>query len=159
VLAVFMGGLALGNRIFGKRAARLKQPLAAYGYIELAIGLYAFFFHALYTLADGVFVGVGSKIAENSGALLVLKGSLSLGLLLAPTILMGGTLPLLAGWLERREADAGRSSAQFYSVNSLGAVFGSAVAGFYLVRNWGMLSSLQMAAFVNFLVAAGALLI
>src|SRR5215210_5021582 len=44
VLAVFMGGLAVGNRVFGKRSVQLKQPLAAYGYIELAIGLYAFFF-------------------------------------------------------------------------------------------------------------------
>lgn len=42
VLAVFMGGLALGNRLFGARADKTPQPLASYGYIELAIGLYAF---------------------------------------------------------------------------------------------------------------------
>src|SRR3954470_2134554 len=73
VLAVFMGGLALGNRLFGKRAAGMKQPLAAYGYVELAIGLYAFFFHAIYTGADKVFVGVGSNFAENPSALLLVK--------------------------------------------------------------------------------------
>src|SRR5258705_9743642 len=60
VLAVFMGGLALGNRLFGKRSAKLKQPLAAYGYIELAIGLYAFFFQTIYSFADRLFVSVGS---------------------------------------------------------------------------------------------------
>src|SRR6185295_2252567 len=35
VLAVFMGGLALGNRIFGGRSDALRQPLRAYGYIEI----------------------------------------------------------------------------------------------------------------------------
>jgi spermidine synthase len=157
VLAVFMGGLALGNRLFGKRCAKLKQPLAAYGYIELTIGLYAFFFQNIYSFADKIFVSIGSHLAENSGALLMLKGSLAIGLLLLPTVLMGGTLPLLAGWLERKIADAGRGSARFYSTNSLGAVFGSGVAGFYLVQQWGMLASLQWAAFANLAVAVGAI--
>src|SRR5437868_15406773 len=66
VLAVFMGGLALGNRLFGQRSAQLKQPLAAYGYIELAIGIYAFFFYALDSAADKIFIALGSSIAENS---------------------------------------------------------------------------------------------
>src|SRR6266481_3430616 len=56
VLAVFMGGLALGNRLFGGRADRSPQPLAIYGYIELAIGLYAFFFNSFYQFEDTVFV-------------------------------------------------------------------------------------------------------
>jgi len=47
VLAVFMGGLAVGNRLFGKRADRAKRPLAIYGYIEMAIGVYGFFFNSL----------------------------------------------------------------------------------------------------------------
>src|SRR4051812_49302056 len=74
VLAVFMGGLALGNRLFGKRGAAMKQPLAAYGYIELTIGLYAFFFQSIYATADKVFVAIGSRFAENGAALLGLKG-------------------------------------------------------------------------------------
>jgi spermidine synthase len=159
VLAVFMGGLALGNRIFGKRSAQLKQPLAAYGYIELAIGLYAFFFQTIYKLADKLFISVGSGFAENGAALLALKGFLAVGLLIVPTVLMGGTLPLLAAWLERQMTDAGRGSARFYSTNSLGAVFGSGIAGFYLVQQWGMLASLQWAAFANLAVAVAAIAI
>ena len=31
VLAVFMGGLALGNKLFSGRADRARQPLAIYG--------------------------------------------------------------------------------------------------------------------------------
>src|SRR5258707_11087448 len=66
VLAVFMGGLALGNRLFGGRAGQLRQPIRAYGFIELAIGLFAFFFISLYSLADAAFIHLGSKVLDRS---------------------------------------------------------------------------------------------
>src|SRR5438876_4807834 len=64
VLAVFMGGLALGNRIFGRWADRLHQPVQAYGYLEIVIGVYAFFFPTFDRLADHIFVTLGTHIAE-----------------------------------------------------------------------------------------------
>src|SRR5207247_1689018 len=85
VLAVFMGGLALGNRLFGKQSGTLVQPLRFYGLLEIAIGLYAFFFPACYALADAVFVGIGSRVVDQRALLLPLKAVLSAGLLVAPT--------------------------------------------------------------------------
>src|SRR6266567_2557364 len=73
VLAVFMGGLALGNRLLGGKSDRLREPLRAYGFIELAIGVYAFFFSSLYNLADGAFVRIGSQVLDRSELLLALK--------------------------------------------------------------------------------------
>jgi len=156
VLATFMGGLALGNKFFGNLADRLPQPIRAYGYLEIAIGIYAFLFPNLDRLADKIFVSIGSGIAEQTGLLLALKGLLSALLLLGPTILMGGTLPLLCAWLQKTSSDAGRRSALFYSVNSLGAVAGATLAGFWLVQNLGMIASLQMTALVNVLIGATA---
>src|SRR5882724_6197648 len=101
VLAVFMGGLALGNRLFGARSDALQAPLRVYGLIEISIGLYAFFFTSLYSFADAAFVRVGSRVLTHGGLLLALKGAVSLALLLIPTVLMGGTLPLLAAWLQK----------------------------------------------------------
>src|SRR2546426_12707710 len=54
VLAVFMGGLALGNQIFGGKADQVREPVRLYGFIEVAIGLYAFFFTSLSHGADGI---------------------------------------------------------------------------------------------------------
>ena len=113
VLAVFMGGLALGNRIFGGRSDRLRQPVRAYGVLEITIGIYAFLFPAFDRLIDQLFITLGTPLAGHSGWLLALKGGLSAVLLLGPTILMGGTLPLLAAWLQKYSADAGRRSARF----------------------------------------------
>ena len=159
VLAVFMGGLALGNYIFGKKADRLRTPVRTYGFLEGAIGVYAFFFSFIYSGADQLFVSVGSRIFGNSIALLALKIALSVALLLGPTVLMGGTLPLLAAWLHKTFADSGRSSALFYGINSLGAVAGSGLAGFYLVETWGMIASLQLTALLNLAIGATAFLL
>src|SRR6188508_3849383 len=62
VLAVFMGGLALGNRLFGGKSAAMTRPLRAYGYVELVIGLYAFFFPIFFEMADQVFVALGGRL-------------------------------------------------------------------------------------------------
>jgi spermidine synthase len=151
VLAVFMGGLALGNRWVGRWADRVRNPLLLYGYFEAAAGLYAFFFPWFYAAADRLFILAGAPLLFQSGWLLALKGALSVGLLLIPTCLMGGTLPLLAAWLARESLDAGRWSARFYSTNSLGAVVGAWLAGFVLIRELGLESSLQLTAFGNVL--------
>ena len=64
VLAVFMGGLALGNLLIGRRADFLKAPLAGYGRLEVIIGLYAFCFSWLYQAVDRVFVSAGSRLID-----------------------------------------------------------------------------------------------
>lgn len=152
VLAVFMGGLALGNRIFGKRASVLVSPLSVYGYLELMIGFYAFFFPFLYRAADFLFQSSGPLILETRLLLLLLKAFLSLALLIGPTILMGGTLPLLASWLDARFADSSRWTARFYAINSLGAVLGAALAGFFLVPLLGLAATLQATGLANLVI-------
>src|SRR5436190_8048883 len=156
VLAVFMGGLALGNNIFGRKADRYRTPVRVYGILEFAIGLYAFAFPNMYSLADSTFVSVGTGMLDKPVLLLCLKTVLSIGLLLGPTILMGGTLPLLAAWLQSNFIEAGRGSALFYGVNSLGAVAGSCIAGFYLIQTWGLVAGLQITGLLNVMIGATA---
>ena len=149
VLAVFMGGLALGNKLFGRGADRARRPLVIYGCIEMAIGLFAFLFPFFYRAANGLFASVGSSLLDRSGSLLALKCVLSMALLLGPTILMGGTLPILAAWLQKSGLEAGRRSARFYSVNSLGAVCGAGLTGFWLVEWLGLRKTMDVSAVVN----------
>jgi spermidine synthase len=156
VLAVFMGGLALGNRIIGARSDLLQKPLVAYGVLEVLVGLFAFCFPWFYKAADGLFTAAGSPLLDHSFALLLLKCVISIGLLLLPTVMMGGTLPLLSAWLQKQSNDAGRWSARFYSTNSLGAVFGAWFAGFILIRSIGLVSTLQMTALANVIVGFSA---
>src|SRR5260370_35807499 len=50
VLAAFMGGMALGAWLASRWSARLANLLAAYGWIEAAIGVAALIFHELFVL-------------------------------------------------------------------------------------------------------------
>ncbi|MGA2684799.1 MAG: fused MFS/spermidine synthase [Verrucomicrobiota bacterium] len=159
VLAVFMGGLALGNRLLGFWADRLRSPVQVYGCLEIAVGVYAFLFMTFDGIVNHIFIALGTPIVAHPKLLLVLNGALAAALLLGPTIMMGGTLPLLAAWLQRFYTDAGRRSARFYSVNSLGAVLGAALAGFYLVQTFGIVATLQITAAVNVTIGVTAILL
>ena len=41
VLAAFMGGLALGSALAGRKGAGVRRPVRAYGLLEIGIALYA----------------------------------------------------------------------------------------------------------------------
>src|ERR1700722_20392871 len=70
VLAVFMGGLAMGSKLLSRCADRAPKPLVIYGRIEIGIGLYALLFPALYKLADGFFASAGPRLLDHNGWLL-----------------------------------------------------------------------------------------
>src|SRR5262249_7303919 len=116
------------------------------------IGLYAFCFCWVFQATDRLFVAARSQLIDYPAPLLVWEAGVSVGLLFFPTVFMGGTLPLLAAWVEEQLSDAGRGAAGFYSINSLGAVCGAFLAGFFLIRILGLVSSLQMTALVNVLI-------
>jgi predicted membrane-bound spermidine synthase len=158
VLAVFMGGLALGNRLAGKRADSFEHPIRIYGILEIGIGVYGCLFPQFFSVADRTFVALGSHVLEHGWLLLGLKALFSVALLLLPTVLMGATLPLLASWLKSHYEDPGRQSALFYAINSIGAVLGAAIAGFYLVEEWGLAGAVLVAGTTNLLVGATAFL-
>jgi spermidine synthase len=157
VLAVFMGGLAIGNRLFGRLSITIKNPLLGYGVMEILIGIYALLFPNIYRAADWIFVATGSNFATASFALLLLKLFISVALLIIPTVLMGGTLPLIAAWIEKQPGfESGARVGIFYAVNSLGAVTGAGLAGFYLIQEFGMTGTLAFAATANVLIGLGA---
>ena len=52
VLAVFMGGMAIGAALCARRSARIANPLAAYAAVEALVGVAALVFHPLFTTLD-----------------------------------------------------------------------------------------------------------
>ena len=147
VLAAFMGGLALGNKLLADGPTGCDRRCGLMAFWKSSSAFTRFVSHAD-RVADN-FRHPGHDHRGATRLLLLVKGVLSAGLLLGPTILMGGTLPLLAAWLQQFSSDAGRRSARFYSVNSLGAVTGATLAGFWLVQNFGLIATLQITGLVN----------
>src|SRR5204863_3734431 len=78
--------------------------------------------------------------------------------LLPPTLLMGATLPAIARWVEATPTGVSWLG-YFYGGNLAGAVAGSMVAGFYLLRLYDMPTATYAAVAINVVVALLALAI
>ena len=65
--------------------------------------------------------------------------------LLPPTILMGASLPAAARWIESSRRGISWMGL-LYGANTVGAVFGSLLAGFYLLRIFDMATATYVAA-------------
>jgi spermidine synthase len=149
VLTAFMGGLALGSFVLGRHADRFRRPGFVYGVMEIGIGLYAllvpFFFGALVPFYRFVWERYEPSFTTFS----LLKFACALGVLLIPTTLMGGTLPVLSRFVANRGEGVSRRIGMLYAVNTAGAVVGTAAAGFLLLPRLGMTRALWVAAAGN----------
>ncbi|MDX1387678.1 MAG: hypothetical protein R3344_00700, partial [Acidobacteriota bacterium] len=148
VLAAFMGGLALGGAIFGRLADRIGQRLSLYGWLEIAIGLYALIFPTLLSFTTEIYLLVARSVGANPLVTFWLRFTIALVLVLVPTTLMGGTLPILVRHFTSR-AHVGRGVAVLYCLNSAGAAIGCAVAGFISIGRFGLLFTSSVAALVS----------
>jgi len=153
VLATFMGGIAAGSWFLGRAADRAPSPLRLYAWLELAIGVYALFYENLHFIGRDVFIGVVRATGPDTAGLTAGKIAASAMTILVPTFLMGGTLPALGRHMIENLNAAGPRIARLYFLNSLGAVAGCLLAGFWLIRAWGLEFSMMIGGALN--VAAG----
>jgi len=157
VLAAFMAGLAAGGFVMGRFADRLRRPLAAYGWMEIGIGLYALTFPFLVSGVTPLYLNLW-RVAEPPPVLFGLAQFALVGtLLLLPTALMGATLPLLARFATDRLASAGDRVGTLYGVNTAGAVFGTWLCGFVLLPLSGLWTTTLLSAGANLLLGVAAL--
>lgn len=155
VLATFMLGLALGSHVFGRWVDRGWNSLRMYGWMEVAIGLIAPLTPWVFLALQPVYAWMARWLGLESGALPVARALLCMVVLLPPTVLMGGTLPVLAKGFLRRQP--GRVVGLLYSVNTWGAVLGCFLAGFVLLGVLGETRSLLLASAGNVVAGVWAL--
>ncbi|HEY9789664.1 MAG TPA: fused MFS/spermidine synthase [Candidatus Obscuribacterales bacterium] len=159
VLAVFMGGLALGSFLAGRVSDRLKQPLLWYGVLEAVIGLWALLTPSLFTAATPVYKLIWQHTHASIVPFSLLRFVCTGIILLVPTTCMGATLPLLARHVTNALSNVGSRVGTLYAVNTLGAVVGAVTTGFMLLPALGLSATTMMAAGVNFALLVGVLLL
>ncbi len=157
VLSVYMGGLSLGNAWLGPKTDRSADPLRFFAWLELAIAVLGLASLPLLHGLGEIYIRLAGREWLSPGPLLALKLALSAGVLLAPTIAMGGTLPALTRWAARDLNAMEGSIARFYFLNSAGAAVGAAAAGFLLIPFLGMDLTLFCAVLLNLGVGAAVL--
>src|SRR5207247_71573 len=160
VVAAYMGGLGLGAWLWGRRADRHARPAALYGRLEIAIGLFGVASPVLLAFAHRAYLGLAGswQLGAGGGASVALRFGLAAVVLLIPTSLMGGTLPVLTrAFVGADRARLQPAVGRLYGLNTLGAVAGTALAGFFLIEHAGIRASLWATAAVNLAIGAIAL--
>jgi len=153
VLATYMGGMALGAWLGGALAARRTNPLVLYALCELGIGLYCLATPVFFPLIRDAYVALAAGIPPDAPALLVARFGIGAAALVAPTILMGMTLPILVRFFEQRRQALGVSVAGLYAANTGGAAFGALLAGYAILPALGMTRTTLVAVALNLLAA------
>ncbi|WP_411834553.1 spermine synthase [Pseudoxanthomonas mexicana] len=157
VLAIFMGGMALGAWLAGQRSRHWRRLLLAYAIAEALIGAFALAFPPLFAgytalSQDGVLPALGGGWAG------LLYPWLSSALLILPAcVLLGATFPLLsAGYLRASDEPGGRVLGGLYFANSIGAAAGALIATFVLLPALGLPGAMRLAGVANLVVALAA---
>ena len=154
VLAAYMGGLALGAAVAARFANKINRPIIAYGMLEGVIAVTACLVPLFLTLAGQVLIqffggqaepvaadGIGQSLYYLVATFLILS---------IPTASMGATLPMLARYAINKSSHIAPRIGLLYSINTLGAVIGTLVAGFFLLPYLGLFNTLLIGAAVNF---------
>src|SRR5256886_15041151 len=154
LLGTFMGGMAFGGLAFARVVAASLHPLRVYAAMEFYIGLIAIL--VLYVLPPAS--DFYSSIGGHGFTGILWRALLCVAFLLPPTVLMGATLPCAARWVENTPRGVSWLGI-LYTGNLAGAVVGCLFAGFYLLRLYDMATATFLAAAINAVCAALALLL
>ncbi len=153
LLGTFMGGMCLGSLFLPRLIGRRHHPLRVYAILELAIGVFG-----LLILFGMPFVTLVYTTWGGSSVSLFLRCLVASLCLLPPTLMMGATLPAMSRWVETTPRGVSWLGF-FYGGNIFGAVLGSLLAGFYLLRQFDVTIATLAALALNVLVGFGGLAI
>lgn len=158
VLAIFMGGMALGAWLVSRFGLGWRRLILAYAVVEGLIGLMGLGFHPLFVAysafsQDQVYPALQAEWAVRAWQ----WGTAAL--LIAPqSVLLGMTFPLMSGgYLRVAPREDGEILGGLYFSNSLGAALGALAATFVLMPWIGLPGTVASAGWINLLVAALAL--
>ena len=152
LLAVFMGGMCIGSLLLPRWISPRFHPLKVYALLELGIALFGIALLYGMPLLNNLYFGTATEGFLNY----VLRGLFAGICLLPPTILMGATLPAIARWVKSTPKGVSWLGL-FYGGNIAGAVLGTMLAGFYLLRVYDIEIASFVAVALNLMVAVTAM--
>ena len=154
VLAIFMGGMALGSWLVSRYTGRIRNMLVGYAAAEFGIGVLAITFHGLFNSVTGWALDSVLPALGGTGMVDVVKWAIASALILPASLLLGTTFPLMSAGVIRLYPDSGgRALAMLYFTNSLGAAIGVLASGFLLIAEVGLPGTILTAGILNITLA------
>lgn len=159
MVSVFLLGIALGGALFGKIADRVRSPYRLLGAMQAAIAIVVLLEAATINYLPELFLRLLVVTGVEDSSLTLIKFVISFAILFPATLLSGGTFPLVSKIYTDSLRHTGRDIGIIYSMNTVGAIVGSLLAGFLIVPTIGMRQGLIVAAWVSLATGVVTLLI
>lgn len=159
VLTAFMGGLGLGSYFLGRAIDQKRDYLLIYALLEIGIALAAVAMPWILHSLQGFYSIIFNTFPGSVWTLQVARTLLSFSILVVPTFLMGATLPVLTKFFVSRSSLVGARIGILYGANTLGATVGAFLAGFFLIKAFGLTQTVYVTAALNVLLAAAFLVL
>ena len=153
ILFTYLLGLALGGFFISKIIEKIKKEKVFLSIVEYGIGFFSIF--ALFTIYHfPTLIKIFSlDLTRNWFFLLTITFILILLLILPPTLLMGMTYPLGVKILTKDYKEVGEKTGFLQGFNTLGAIFGSLITGFFLLPILKTIGTVAFLSSLNFLFA------
>jgi spermidine synthase len=145
ILTGFFGGMAIGSAVGGRIADRVRSPLRMYGILELVLVAVVLVTPVSFRLIGELYRGTYQGLETAPAALALVRVVLAVLALAPATVLMGATLPTLTRYLSRT-AELSSAFSRLYAANTIGAIVGTALAGFILIELLGLSGALAVGA-------------
>jgi spermidine synthase len=147
MLVTFLVGIALGSSLISrwKPAASLR----ALGILQMGIAIGGLVFLVGYLFAPYVVIALIRAFFYSFPAVLTIQFVVSSLLMILATLCMGATFPLASQLYSSKVSVLGRNVGNIYSVNTVGAIAGSLLAGFVLIPVIGTERTILVGVFFN----------
>jgi len=126
--------------------------LRLYAWLEIGIALAALVSHILLDRIAPAHLAIHDLVGVSTTVFTFVRFLLAFLLVLAPTVLMGATLPVLTRYLVNRQTMVGIKLSTLYATNTFGAVLGVVVTGFFLIGKYGIHIPVYLAVIGNLLI-------
>ncbi len=149
VISAVIAGIALGSAVASRWTARSRHPASLLAVVQMLAAVASL---AVIQIIRLLPVPVGQLVRANADRmswLLQVELFWILLLLIVPSFLFGAAFPLAVRLLYPSVRATGKATGRIYAWNTVGAVSGSLLAGFFLLPWIGMESTLYVAVIIQ----------
>jgi spermidine synthase len=157
MLTTFLVGLGVGSLLYARCWGTREVGVAGFGLLQLFIALTALATIPLFERLPFLFLRLRHGFGDSFQQFLIIQVALSFLVMIAPTLLLGATFPVVARIYTQSLYRIGSSIGTAYASNTLGAIAGAFLGGFVLIPAIGVQHSIGLAVIVT--AAVGVLLV
>lgn len=152
MLFTFLTGLAIGGYLYARLFGKRQVQVAVFGLVELAVGVAALATIPLFEKLPLLFLRFHQGFEDSFTLFLAIQVLLSFAVMFLPTLLLGMTFPLVVCLFTQSLYRVGSSVGTTYAWNTLGAIVGAFIGGFFFLPFFGIQSSIVIGALLNLFV-------